>query len=508
MSNVVVLRTVYALNSNTGQFLSSGQVLLTNGLGGTFWTPATSSLILSGGEIMNNLPSSISTVYVNSSNIQVLSTVLYSGLSTLSVAISQTAGTISQSNLASSIQGLGSSGYTSTATVSTMIGAVAAVGITTASTISTIAGQISSYGIPTQSTMMNDITSTTQGLGKIGYISSTQLTSSVKGLLDNISSLQVSTTLSTTEGFASTVSGLASSRYVSSSQLTSTIVGLGSRRYVSSSQLASTIVGIGSSGYVSSSHLASTTVGLGQTYLSSALFTSTANGLGSLGYISSQQLLSTFDSLSLQKANIRFDTTTSVTTVGSINYFNTIGTIIFISSFFQSSIVYSGNNQALVGTNAGTHDMYFSTAAINFSQFSSFIDSNSRLTLDIYPTIAFSKLGTGATTPVMLYMSSFLQVGNNAIYPTTTTSWFFAGNTTMLTGTGCNVDSSNIYNQPIKMTIPQNTVNKAYLSTFALVHYLPSSLNNGALQNALHSSTITPFFASTNSLYLSVQNLP
>lgn len=151
--------------------------------------------------------------------------------------------------------------------------------------------------------------------------------------------------------------------------------------------------------------------------------------------------------------------------------------------------------------------MFFSTASINFSPFSSFIDERSRLTLDIYPTIAFSKLATGATAPAMLYMSTFLQAGNTRLFSTTVTSWFFAGNTQILLGNGSYADSSNIFNQPIKMTLPQNTISNSYLSTFNLIHFLPSSLNNGALQNALHSSTIIPYFASTNSLFLSVQNL-
>ena len=471
MSNIIVLRTVYALQSNTGQFLSSGQTLVTNGLGGTSWLDMASSLIITGGAIMNNLPSSISTVYVNTSNIQILSNDLYPGLSSLSVAIAQTAGTISQVNLVSSMQGIGTLGFTSTATVSTMIGAIAASGVTTASTVSSIASQIGSYGIPTQITLDLNITSTLCGLGQIGYISTAQLVSTSLGISQMISSLGTSSVTQTTAGLTSTVEGLGTSKYLSSTQLISTVKGLG------------------------------------QTYISTALFTSTVEGLGSIGYVSSSQLISTFLALSLQKANIRFDTTTNVTTIDSINYFATGGNIIYVSTFFQSSFFYSGNNQQLTAATCNIHDLCFSTANLNFSHFSSFIDANSRLTLDIYPTLALSKLATGATALPILFISSFLQAGNTRFFNTTTNSPVFIANTRTLLENGSYVDSSNIFNQCIKMTIPMNTVNNCYSSTFSLIHYMPSSLNNGGFQNALHNAEITPIFASTNSLFLSVQNI-
>lgn len=471
MSNVIVLRTVYALQSNTGQFLSAGQTLVTNGLGGTSWLDMTSSLIITGGTVMNNLPCSISTIYVNTCNIQVLSNALYPGLSSLSVAIAQTAGTVSQNNLVSSMAGIGGLGFASTATVSTILGSNAAVGTTTASTVSSIAGQISSYGIPTQNTLNSNLTSTIANLGQLNYISTAQLVSTALGLSQLASTVLVSSGNQTVTGLASTVAGLGTSRYISSTQLVSTVRGLG------------------------------------QTYISTALFTSTVIGLGSVGYISTAQLVSTTLGLSEQKANIRFDNTGSVTTIGGINYFSSTGDIIYVSTFFQSSFFYSGNNQQFFANIPKIHDITFSTALINFSEFSSFINSNSRLTLDIYPTIALSKLATGATALPTLFISSFLQAGNTPFYNTTTISPVFIGNTRTLLENGSYVDSSNIFNQPIKMTIPQNIVNNAYLSSFALVHYMPSSLNNGGFQNALHNAQVTPTFASTNSLFLSVQNL-
>ena len=87
MSNAIVLNTVYAVDSNTGNFLSSGQVLMTNGLGGTDWLPFLSSLTRAGGNVLNNLPSSISTFTQNTSQISSLNASLAATFSTLSSAI-------------------------------------------------------------------------------------------------------------------------------------------------------------------------------------------------------------------------------------------------------------------------------------------------------------------------------------------------------------------------------------------------------------------------------------
>ena len=69
--------------------------------------------------------------------------------------------------------------------------------------------------------------------------------------------------------------------------------------YISTSQLTSSLVGLGTFGYISTSQLTSTVTGLGNIYLSSfnTNFTSTVTGLGTAGYISSSQLTSTVTGL-------------------------------------------------------------------------------------------------------------------------------------------------------------------------------------------------------------------
>ena len=125
-----------------------------------------------------------------------------------------------------------------------------------------------------------NINSTIDGLGTLGYISSSQLTSTVRGLGNiYVSSIQGSIQSDIT----SSITGLGTLGYISSSQLTSTVRGLG-QIYVSSiqgsiqSDITSSITGLGTIGYVSSSQLTSTVRGLGNIYVSTPSLVSTIVG--------------------------------------------------------------------------------------------------------------------------------------------------------------------------------------------------------------------------------------
>ena len=141
--NSIVLRTVYALDPRTGGYLNSNQMLLTDGLGGTKWVDAVSTLIISGGSVMNNLPSSINyfstSIYNTDLALSSMSTDMYNAISTLSTAISENLpGAISKTNLLSTVRGLGSSGYVSTQGVYAMISSASAQGQVSDASISTI----------------------------------------------------------------------------------------------------------------------------------------------------------------------------------------------------------------------------------------------------------------------------------------------------------------------------------------------------------------------------------
>jgi len=112
-----------------------------------------------------------------------------------------------------------------------------------------------------------NVTSTVQGLGSSGYISSLQLLSTASGIYTFINT------------------------YINPEELTSTVIGLGSLTFISSleldAKLNSTLLGLGSANYVSTASLVSTTTSLilnGGT--NTRAFTSTVEGLGSSGYVS------------------------------------------------------------------------------------------------------------------------------------------------------------------------------------------------------------------------------
>jgi hypothetical protein len=525
--NSIVLRTVYALDPRTGQYLNPNQMLVTDGLGGTKWVDSISTLIISGGSIMNNLPSTIqyfstmvysNTLYFN--GLSSISTDMYTAVSTLSTAIGNTLpGSISKLNLLSTVAGLGSSGYVSTSGVYNIISNVSQEGQVTGATVSSIVSVLNSnYNIYDASTITSYIQTSTissfAGLGTIGYLSTANLTSTVRGL--------GSSGYISTSALTSSIRGLGSVGYISTFHLVSSVVGLGSAGYISSySGLTSTVVGLGSVNYVSTDSLVSTVDNLKTFYTTNAgvtgiLLASTVEGLGNSSYVSTSALVSTTEALSVLRTSTRIDDAGNVIIIGGINNFSNTSNIIYISSFLMSSVTYSGNQgYTFNATKIPTleHDMTFSTASIDLSGFSNYIGSNSRVTIDVYPNIAFSKLATGATTTAVLPISTFLKYGNSNMYSTTVTSFLNVINTRVMLERSVDgfppvyVDQSNFFNTPIKLSVPTGDI-KTFSNTYNLVHYMPSSLNFNLYQNALHSNDITPFFGSTGSLFVSIQNLP
>ena len=191
--------------------------------------------------------------------------------------------------LTSTVIGLGTAGYISTAS-----GGVAVLpgGLVSTANLTNL---ISTSFFDTQ------LTSTVIGLGTVGYISSSQLLSTSAGLVELIQNPPGGVT---PDNLTSTVTGLGSADYISSSQLLSTSFGLAALIQnppggVTPENLTSTVIGLGSAGYISSSQLLSTSAGLVELIqnppggVTPDNLTSTVTGLGSADYISSSQLLST-----------------------------------------------------------------------------------------------------------------------------------------------------------------------------------------------------------------------
>jgi hypothetical protein len=187
--------------------------------------------------------------------------------------------------------------------------------------------QLASTVLGLQNYINTDVTSTIAGLGSSGYLSSFSTTVFQGGLTSTIQGLGSLGYVSSVGGevigklnLVSTVEGLGTSGYLSSysttvfqQELRSTIQGLGSLGYVSSVggdvigklNLVSTVEGLGTSGYLSSY---STTVFQGG-------LTSSLQGLGSLDYVSSTQLASTV--LGLENY-INTDVTSTIAGLGSL----------------------------------------------------------------------------------------------------------------------------------------------------------------------------------------------
>jgi hypothetical protein len=185
------------------------------------------------------------------------------------------------------------------------------------------------------------LTSTFVGIGGYGYISTTQLQSTLAAL--GQSYISTSWLTSTFEGLgslylstpsiASTVRNLGTYGYISSASLTSTITGLGGLgtiRYISYPSLFSTVSNID---ILTSSNNQSTFAQLGHIYVSSASLVSTVVGLSNI-YIVSSNLTSTSAGLS---GNYRPATESTITGLGNIGYISSLSLFSTVTSIVLSN---------------------------------------------------------------------------------------------------------------------------------------------------------------------------
>ena len=228
--------------------------------------------------------------------------VVSSGLSTIALFTSNTSNYFLpllsnnySTNLQSTVEGLGTAGYISTFTsagsgVSSLFGVVS----TGLSTVALFTSNTSNYFLPALSNNYStNLQSTVEGLGTAGYISTSQLFSTVAGIgTGGGGSLTSNQLISTTEG-------LGTAGYISTSQLFSTVAGIGAGGGgggITSNQLISTTDGLGTAGYISSldnlTNISTLNINVctinGQTF--GAPINSTVIGLGTAGYVSSTQL--------------------------------------------------------------------------------------------------------------------------------------------------------------------------------------------------------------------------
>jgi hypothetical protein len=467
-TDMVILRTLFALNPNTNLPISTNFIVTTDGLGGLTWMNPFENLSTAGPGI-GYLPSTILNLTSNlsslSSTVSTIGINYQAGLSSLSTVLGTAyiSSGIYDFQLNSTVQGLGSSDY-----------------ISTLSLISTTEGITRNYQTSGFLSSLN-LLSTTGGLQRefftAGFISTPQITS--------------------------TVIGLGTVGYVSTSYLQSSLLGIST---TIASTLQSTVVGLGSSGYISTAQLHSTVVGLGSSdYISTASLLSTVSSIFSPEtYVSTGALISTAAGLSTNFAQAIFiDNAGNITINGGNISFSSVNNVVYLSSFVFSSITYAGTNGTV---NAFTYDgtpprsMFFSSALLNLDHFSSYITPNSRVYLDYYPTFVFSGIYQGASGYLMRGMSSFLQYGTgNFLTENQTTSWVYGNNTSNAFG--------NLYQQPLKLQIPGSVIAGNYANPYIFCHNMVSSLTFDTT-TGFKNCNIDIRVGSTNSVFLSIQNLP
>lgn len=582
-TDLLILRSLFALDPNTNLPISTNYILSTDGLGGLVWTDP---LILGGINfpILQSTTIGLGTAgYVSTSKLDFSLTSTTQGLGNLSYVSTAGLNTILQSTskgifdyagssnyissqqLASSLQstviGLGTLNYVSTSTldvalrsttfnifnpvryissgnlISTTAGLLNNTFFTTQNAESTVAG-LGASGYISTSGFISTLRSTVAGLGSAGYLSTAVLESTFGNAFPStVTGLGTAGYVSTSflnNAFVSTNRGLGTLRYVSESYmiayvtnalansgttnstistsfldvaLRSTNNGLGTFGYVSTSQLVSTTAFfIDPSRYVSTGALVSTTAGIiaGQTgTLSNSALTSTVAGLGSANYISTLSLQSTVAKL-LDVANastfITIDRAGTVNVYAPLTVNNVAGDIIYVSTFLTSSVRYSGTNGTINGVvlpnpTTGT-DLLFSTGIVPFAAFSSFINSNSRISLDIFPTFAFTELNTMATRSLITPMSTFIQCANHRISSI---------NTSFLIANSKTTGFSNYFQQQLKLNFLGSEIIPCYTSSYILYHHLPNGMTIN-LDPGLKASSITVRYGSTNSMFVSVQN--
>uniref|UniRef100_A0A6C0D5F8 Uncharacterized protein n=1 Tax=viral metagenome TaxID=1070528 RepID=A0A6C0D5F8_9ZZZZ len=350
--------------------------------------------------------------------------------------------------------------------------------------------------IPGTVTIPN-LTSTTAGIyNPERYISCGHLTSTATSLL---SSIQIFNTIS--------------SVYISSSQLQSTVRGLGTLGYISASTLYSTISGLGNLGYASTSYVINIINNLGSSnYISSASLLNSINNLGSLQYVSSASLFSTV----ITGNNALFSTTADILNKRQNIYLNQAGSLIisgsnvnvtississyyFYKTFYTSSLTYKGiNNSVTPFVPSGSYDFYISTLDSQLSNFSSYINPKTSISLDIYPNIIFPQITTNCNSQIY-HVSSFLQYNGSSINILHQTKFLSMNN-----------NASNLFQQPIRLNIPGNYLDNGvrtfytspYLLTHRFINVFASNTNVGFTSN-----NVNLYFDSTSSYYLSIQNI-
>jgi hypothetical protein len=208
--------------------------------------------------------------------------------------------------------------------------------------------------------------------------------------------------------------------------------------------------------------------------------------------------MSTSQGIQAAKQNIFIDRSGATNIYASQVYISSVDAITFLSSFIESSIVYKGQNGPITGTVTGNSNLSFSTVNMQLDVFSSVITAKSRITAEIFPSLQFDSMTTGSLTSKAFLMTTYMQYGN---------AWLSTVHQTQVAGVTAQNGYSNFFQQPIKISIPGSSVLAGgYQNPYVLYHTLPGAISYQT-NVGFRSQSINAFFASTNSYFLTIQNL-
>jgi len=443
-TDLLILRSLFAIDSNTNLPINAQYLFTTDGKGGVLWQDVFTNMSAyssnTGGGI-GNLPSTINSF---STSILSMSSIQGTGFSTLSTSIGNGGipGSITGPNLFSTTQGLATFGY-----------------------ISRLSLQ-----------------STLAGLGTYGYVSSAGLAQTVISLFSANYDMSTPTT--------STNIGLGTFGYVSTSQLNSTIQGFANVGFISSTQLQSTVLGLGKFNYVSTAALTSTFVGSrDRIFITSQ---SSFTGLGSYGYVSTQTFLSATQGL---LRNINVDRAGNLVIYNANVTVSSLQNMGFLSTFHNSTLTFKGTNGPITASTTG-RDLYFSTGQLQFTNHSNYLTPTTKITLDVYPNFLFCYMNLTNNTTILPF-STFLTYKGSPMLETTNNSWMVAS--------GFTAGTSNYFQTPLKMALTAANIYGNYDEEYVLTHRLVNGLSSN-LNGGLTNSNVNIYMASTNSIFVTMQN--
>ena len=274
---------------------------------------------------------------------------------------------ITPANLTSTVVGLGTVGYLSSASAS-----INASGLVSTANLANLVSTANLANLVSTANLAN-IVSTANLANIVSTANLTNLVStanlanlvSTANLANIVSTANLANIVSTANlaGHISTanLANLVSTTYLAS-QLGSTVIGLGTAGYISSGQLISTTAGLSQyiSSFIDPTELTSTIIGLGTAGFVSSLgltyaVASTAQGLGTFGYTSTSQLLSTSLGLYQQIQTsattiVQQDVTSTITGLGTFGYISTIVWGSVVSTANLANLVSTANLANLVST--------------------------------------------------------------------------------------------------------------------------------------------------------------